>query len=155
MMCFSKTLQLPKNNQLCSPQPLASQVWPNSISLAATMEIEFLSFPVATQMFQFTTYPIYRLCIYLQITKVYLVRFPHSDIYGSQNVCFSPQLFAAFRVLHRLLVPRHPPIALISFAFSSYLVFNVLFYFQTLTKSMEIMRLELMTLCVQGRCSPN
>jgi hypothetical protein len=34
---------------------------------------------------------------------------PHSDIHGSKLVCSSPWLFAAYHVLHRLLVPRHPP----------------------------------------------
>ena len=28
--------------------------------------------------------------------------FPHSDIYGSKVICTSPQLFAAYHVLHRL-----------------------------------------------------
>jgi hypothetical protein len=36
------------------------------------------------------------------------VGFPHSDISGSQPVSGSPKLFAADRVLHRLLAPRHP-----------------------------------------------
>ncbi len=40
--------------------------------------------------------------------------FPHSDIHGSKAICASPWLFAAGRVLHRPLVPRHPPCALIS-----------------------------------------
>ena len=40
--------------------------------------------------------------------------FPHSDILGSKTVCVSPGLIAAYRVLHRLLVPRHPPCALSS-----------------------------------------
>src|SRR5215831_7945294 len=40
--------------------------------------------------------------------------FPHSDISGSKCVCHSPELFAAYHVLHRLLVPRHPPCALSS-----------------------------------------
>src|SRR5215475_13095212 len=40
--------------------------------------------------------------------------FPHSDISGSMCVCHSPELFAAYHVLHRLLVPRHPPCALSS-----------------------------------------
>ena len=40
--------------------------------------------------------------------------FPHSDISGSMSVCFSPELIAAYHVLHRLLVPRHPPYALSS-----------------------------------------
>ena len=38
--------------------------------------------------------------------------FPHSEILGSQLVCSSPRLIAAYHVLHRLPVPRHPPCAL-------------------------------------------
>ena len=38
----------------------------------------------------------------------------HSDICGSILACNSPQLFAAYRVLLRLPMPRHPPCALIS-----------------------------------------
>ena len=41
-------------------------------------------------------------------------RFPHSDICGSMDICSSPQLFAAYHVFLRLLVPRHPPCALFS-----------------------------------------
>ena len=40
--------------------------------------------------------------------------FPHSEISGSTPVCGSPKLIAAYHVLHRLLVPRHPPYALSS-----------------------------------------
>ena len=32
-------------------------------------------------------------------------------------VCNSPKLIAAYHVLHRLLVPRHPPYALIRFKY--------------------------------------
>ena len=39
---------------------------------------------------------------------------PHSEIFGSKPVCGSPKLFAAYRVLHRLLAPRHSPYALSS-----------------------------------------
>ena len=35
--------------------------------------------------------------------------FPHSEISGSKCVCHSPKLIAAYHVLHRFLVPRHPP----------------------------------------------
>ena len=42
----------------------------------------------------------------------------HSDICGSILACNSPQLFAAYRVLHRLPMPRHPPCALISLTVS-------------------------------------
>src|SRR5437870_3258096 len=40
--------------------------------------------------------------------------FPHSEIPGSKLVCSSPGLIAAYRVLHRLLVPRHSPYTLSS-----------------------------------------
>ena len=48
------------------------------------------------------------------MTEVFSARFPHSDICGSMDICSSPQLFAAYHVFRRLLVPRHPPCALIS-----------------------------------------
>ena len=47
---------------------------------------------------------------YLSITSG---AFPHSDIRGSTVVCTSPQLFAAYHVLRRLLLPRHSPCALL------------------------------------------
>ena len=43
--------------------------------------------------------------------------FPHSDIHGSIHICCSPWLFAACRVLRRLLVPRHSPCALSNLTF--------------------------------------
>ena len=43
--------------------------------------------------------------------------FPHSDICGSPDICSSPQLFAAYHVLLRLLIPRHSPCALSSLTF--------------------------------------
>ena len=44
-------------------------------------------------------------------------RFPHSDIPGSMLACSFPRLFAAYHVLLRLLVPRHPPFALNNLTF--------------------------------------
>ena len=38
--------------------------------------------------------------------------FPHSDISGSKPIPGSPKLNAGYHVLHRLLLPRHPPNAL-------------------------------------------
>ena len=43
--------------------------------------------------------------------------FPHSDICGSKLICSSPQLFAAYHVLRRLLMPRHSPYALVRLNF--------------------------------------
>ena len=39
---------------------------------------------------------------------------PHSEIFGSKPIPGSPKLIAGYRVLHRLLLPRHPPNALIA-----------------------------------------
>ena len=39
---------------------------------------------------------------------------PHSEIFGSLAICAYPKLIAAYRVLLRLLVPRHSPCALCS-----------------------------------------
>ena len=43
---------------------------------------------------------------------------PHSEICGSIRICQSPQLIAAYHVLHRLPEPRHPPCALNHFLFA-------------------------------------
>jgi hypothetical protein len=40
--------------------------------------------------------------------------FPHSDIPGSKGALASPGLIAECHVLHRLLLPRHPPNALLA-----------------------------------------
>ena len=37
---------------------------------------------------------------------------PHSEIHGSKPIPGSPWLIAGYHVLHRLLLPRHPPNAL-------------------------------------------
>ena len=50
--------------------------------------------------------------IYLQY-----IRLSHSEIFGLMFVCNYPKLIAAYHVLHRLLVPRHPPYALIRFKY--------------------------------------
>ena len=43
-----------------------------------------------------------------------LVGLPHSETHGLSPACGYPWLFAAYRVLRRLLVPRHSPCALCS-----------------------------------------
>ena len=81
-----------------------------------------MSFPPATEMFQFAGLPPPGLFGSarggLGITPA---GFPHSDIFGSMSARDSPKLFAACHVLHRLLAPRHPPRALCSLTpFSSW-----------------------------------
>ena len=79
----------------------------------------FLSSPPGTKMFQFPGFPSIAYGFsygYLGITPS---GFPHSEIHGSKPACGSPWLFAACHVLHRLLVPRHPPYALSSLILST------------------------------------
>jgi hypothetical protein len=81
-----------------------------------------VSFPPATEMFQFAGLPPPGLFGSarggLGMTPA---GFPHSDIFGSTSARDSPKLFAACHVLHRLLAPRHPPRALCSLTpFSSW-----------------------------------
>jgi hypothetical protein len=55
-----------------------------------------------------------RLWIHRAVWGFYPHGFPHSEIPGSMPTCGSPRLIAACHVLHRLLLPRHPPCALSS-----------------------------------------
>ena len=65
-------------------------------------------------MFQFRRFPTYAYLIQRRLTEYCSAGFPHSEICGSKLMCSSPQLIAACHVLHRLLMPRHSPCALIS-----------------------------------------
>ena len=96
------------------PRNARIPVWPLSISLAATLGID-VSFSSSGYLdVSVQRVPFHTLCIGVWTTGVCPARFPHSDISGSMDICSSPKLFAAYHVFHRLLVPRHPPCALIS-----------------------------------------
>jgi hypothetical protein len=71
-----------------------------------------MSFPPGTEMFQFPGFASHA----YGFSTGSLIRggLPHSDIRGSTIARISPRLFAACHVLHRLLVPRHPPNALLT-----------------------------------------
>ena len=98
---------------------LRSSVWPLSISLAATLEIEFSFSSCRYLDVSVHDVPSIALCIYAIVTGLFPAGFPHSDICGSPAMCALPQLFAACHVLLRLLVPRHPPYALLRLINSS------------------------------------
>ena len=84
---------------------------------------------MGTKMFQFPTFPSIHYFTYVQIHSLFLLcEFPHSDICGLLDICSSPQLFAAYHVLLRLLVPRHSPYALCSLTFWLRLNFALLVY---------------------------
>ena len=74
----------------------------------------FLSFPPGTEMVHFPGFARARLWIHRAVRGFYPRGFPHSEIPGSKPACGSPRLIAACHVLHRLLLPRHPPCALSS-----------------------------------------
>ena len=95
------------------PRNARISVWPLSISLAATLEIEKFSFSSSPYLdVSVQAVPLHTLWIGVWMHEVCSCGFPHSDICGSVDICSSPQLFAAYHVFHRLLVPRHPPCAL-------------------------------------------
>ena len=96
------------------PQCARTLVWALPVSLAATSGITVVFSSSGYLDVSVHRVPFLSLCIGLRMTEVFSAGFPHSDISGSQDICSSPKLFAAYHVFHRLLVPRHPPYALFS-----------------------------------------
>ena len=102
------------------PRSARTPVWPLSLSLAATNKID-VSFSSSGYLdVSVHRVPLHTLWIGVWMIRVLRTGFPHSDICGSRIICISPQLFAAYHVLLRLLVPRHPPCALISLTFTAF-----------------------------------
>ena len=97
------------------PQHARTLVWALPFSLAATHRIDKFSFSSSGYL-DVSVHRVPPVSLWIQntVTEVCSAGFPHSDICGSRDICSSPQLFAAYRVFHRLLVPRHPPCALYS-----------------------------------------
>ena len=94
------------------PHGARTMVWPLSISLAATLKIDFSFSSSGYLDVSVHRVPSAWLCIYHAVTGVLPAGFPHSEINGSLDICSSPSLIAAYHVFLRLLVPRHPPYAL-------------------------------------------
>ena len=94
------------------PHDARTMVWPLSLSLAATHKIDVSFFSSGYLDVSVHRVPFHTLWIGVWIHEVFSCGFPHSDICGSPDICSSPQLFAAYHVFLRLLVPRHPPCAL-------------------------------------------
>ena len=96
------------------PQRINSLVWALSFSLAATKKIDF-SFSSSRYLDVSVPWVYLHKAIYsLYDTWGFPCEFPHSEIFGSLTMCVYPKLIAAYRVLHRLLMPRHSPYALCS-----------------------------------------
>ena len=96
------------------PRSARTPVWAPPFSLAATYGIAFSFCSSGSLDVSVHRVPSVWLWIHHTVTEVCSAGFPHSDICGSMDICSSPQLFAAYHVFLRLLVPRHPPCALYS-----------------------------------------
>ena len=95
------------------PHGARTMVWALPRSLAATYGID-VSFSSSGYLdVSVHRVPSVWLWIHHTMAEGFSAGFPHSDISGSMDICSSPKLFAAYHVFHRLLVPRHPPCALL------------------------------------------
>ena len=95
------------------PHGARTMVWALPRSLAATYGIDFSFSSSGYLDVSVHRVPLHTLWIGIWMIRVLRTGFPHSDICGSRIICISPQLFAAYHVFLRLLVPRHPPCALL------------------------------------------
>ena len=108
----NRSAKLVESIMRSEPRNARTPVWPLSLSLAATHKID-VSFSSSGYLdVSVHRVPFRTLWIGVRMTGVLPAGFPHSDICGSRDICSSPQLFAAYHVFLRLLVPRHPPCAL-------------------------------------------
>ena len=101
-------------NAVHTPTELLQSVWPLPRSLATTcgISVDFFSSPYLDVSVQ--AVPLIYLFIQYMMYELHSYGLLHSEISGSMCACHSPELIAAYRVLLRLLMPRHPPCALIS-----------------------------------------
>ena len=96
--------------------PIVQARWFGLFRVRSPLLAESLLFslPAGTEMVHFPALPSWPYVFRPGYGGITHRGFPHSDIPGSKLVCSSPRLFAAYRVLHRLLAPRHSPCALSS-----------------------------------------
>lgn len=109
---YSTTLFLGNSNvQSYNPKKQAS--WFGLFPLRSPLlrESNFFLFLRVLRCFSSPRLPSTKLWIHLVI-KPNGFGFPHSEISGSLLTYSCPKLIAVSHVLHRLLVPRHPPCAL-------------------------------------------
>lgn len=94
----------------CSPTTPVYQVWALPISLATTFGISsWFLFLELLRWFSSLSIALPLYFIQERNDKISLIGLPHSAISGSQDMCSSPKLFAAYHGLLRRLAPRHPP----------------------------------------------
>ena len=82
--------RIDKSIMRSEPRNARIPVWPLSISLAATLEID-VSFSSSGYLdVSVHRVPLHTLWIGVWIHEVCSCGFPHSDIYGSKDICSSP-----------------------------------------------------------------
>ena len=112
---FPKTILLSSSDQLCSPNPMVHAPWFGLFRVRSPLLTESIVSFSSSGYLDVSVHrvPLHTLWIGVWMIRVLRTGFPHSDICGSRIICISPQLFAAYHVFLRLLVPRHPPCALL------------------------------------------
>ena len=113
---FPKTVLLGLLNQFRGPNPRMHAPWFGLFRFRSPLLTESHVVFSSSGYLDVSVHRVPSAYLWIQyaVTEVFSARFPHSDISGSKDICSSPKLFAAYHVFHRLLVPRHPPYALIS-----------------------------------------
>ena len=113
---FPKTVLLSSLNQFRGPNPRVHAPWFGLFRFRSPLLTESHVVFSSSGYLDVSVHrvPFLTLWIGVRMLEVCSSRFPHSEISGSMGICPSPKLFAAYHVLHRLLVPRHPPCALSS-----------------------------------------
>ena len=112
---FPKTVLLNSLNQFRGPNPSMHARWFGLFRFRSPLLTES---HVVFSSSGYLDVSVHRVSLHTLWIGVWMIRvlrtgFPHSDICGSTIICISPQLFAAYHVFLRLLVPRHPPCALL------------------------------------------
>ena len=132
---FPKTVLLNSLNQFRGPNPSMHARWFGLFRFRSPLLTESHVVFSSSGYLDVSVHrvPFLKLWIGLRILEVCSSRFPHSEISGSKDICSSPKLIAAYHVFHRLLVPRHPPCALIAWPFAHHpSVGDAVFWFSLL-----------------------
>ena len=118
-----------------TPSVLLLLVWPPPLSLATTRGISVDFFSSRYLDVSVPGVPHVTLWIHVTFHDSSPWVFPHSEIRGSMLICSYPRLIAACHVLHRLLMPRHSPYALVRLNF----LYNVSHYTMVLFELSEFL----------------
>ena len=123
---FPKTILLNLSDQLRGPNPGMHAFRFGLFRFRSPLLTESLVVFSSSGYLDVSVHRVSSVYLWIQytVTEVCSAGFPHSDICGSMDICSSPQLFAAYHVFHRLLVPRHPPCALYSLTCRIVLLFS-------------------------------